>query len=513
MGHKRARRKFPQLTDDAKYFQIFYEGQHNDARTNTCIALTAAEQGATIANYVEMIDLIKDKDTGKAVGIRCRDNRANQIFDLHAKAIVFCGGPFTDSLRKLEDENAAPAVAAAAGTHIVLPKYFCPGGIGILDINTSDGRFLFFLPWQGHTLVGTTDRKEPANSEVGPPEEEIEWLLNEVQKYLAGEIKVRRSDVLSAWQGYRPLASDPHALPGDPVSRDHIISTNPATGVTFITGGKWSTYREMAEDVIDKVIELHDLKPTKPSSTETLTLRGGEGYTRNLPVLLVQQFGISETSANHLARTYGMNAFDVCGMLGATSKRYPRFGKTLIEGFPYLECEVSYICRHEMVCTVKDMLTLRMRIAYLNKEAAIAAAPRVAELMAKELNWSRWERKQQLKEALDALDSFGGSIPNKVSDEFHNVKAVHEVFEKMDLDGSGYIDFTEFKDCCKLLGIPFKSAREAQKAFDSIDSKRNGKIDENEFQAWWHKSNSNFHKKLANKIKFTADAAGGGILG
>lgn len=196
MGKRRAMRKFPQLDEDAKYFQIFYEGQHNDSRTNTCIALTAAEEGAAIANYVEMIGLIKDKD-GKAIGIKCRDNISGKEFETHAKAIVFAGGPFTDSLRKIEDPNAKPAVNAAAGTHIVLPDYFCPSGIGMLDINTSDGRFLFFLPWEGHTLIGTTDRKGPAVSSHGPPEEEIQYLLDEVQKYLAGDLKVRRSDVLS----------------------------------------------------------------------------------------------------------------------------------------------------------------------------------------------------------------------------------------------------------------------------------------------------------------------------
>lgn len=331
MGKNRAARKFPQLDQDAKYFSIFYEGQHNDARTNTCIALTAAEEGATIANYVEMIDLLKDEN-GKATGIECRDNLTGKTFKVHAKAVVFAGGPFTDSLRTMEDKDAAPAVNAAAGTHIVLPNYFCPAGIGMLDINTSDGRFLFFLPWEGHTLIGTTDRKGPAESSYAPPEQEIKYLLDEVQKYLAGDIKVRRSDVLSAWQGYRPLASDPNALPGAPVSRDHIISVNPKTGVTFITGGKWTTYREMAEDVINRVVDLHKLNPPRKSSTATRPLRGGVGYRRNLPITLVQDYGVSEASAKHLARTYGMNALDVVKTAPPTLKRWPRFGNVLIEG-------------------------------------------------------------------------------------------------------------------------------------------------------------------------------------
>ena len=553
MTKSRALRKFPQLTENIKYCQIWYEGQHNDARTNTCIALTAAEEGATICNYVEMTSVIRSssttnsKNTGKAIGVMCRDVRQpkSKEFPIYAKSIIFAGGPFTDSLRDMEPEDehekAIPAVAAGGGTHIVLPHNLLPGGIGMLDMNTSDSRFLFFLPWEGHTLVGTTDRKgDPATSYPGPPEQEIQWLLEEVSKYLADDVKIRRSDVLSAWQGFRPLASDPHAAADAPVSRDHIISTNPETGITFITGGKWTTYREMAEDVITKVIELNDLKPlssesesekeksTKPNKTETRPLRGGVGYSRNLPITLVQEYGISEDSAKHLCRTYGMNALDVARMAQPTEKRWgARFGRLLIEGFPYLECEIPYICRNEMVCSVKDVLTLRTRLAYLNKEAAIAAAPKVAELMAKEMNWSRREKKRQLQEGLDELDKFGGSIPNDpkyIATMERSVKNVRDIFNQLDLNHNGYIDITEFKDGCKLLDIPFSTHRDAMKVFNAIDRNGDGRIAEDEFMTWWQNSHSNlfhsnFHSKLANQFKFTTDSAsdgspgGGGILG
>jgi len=508
MDKKRALRKFPQLdsSEDVKYFQVFYEAQHNDARTNTCIALTAAEEGAVISNHTEMTGLVKDNND-KVIGITCRDNLSGETFEVYAKAIVFAGGPFTDSLRKLEDANAKRAVNAAAGTHIVLPSYYCPGGIGLLDINTSDGRFLFFLPWQGHTLVGTTDRKEPSpTSYHGPPEDEITWLLAEVQKYISKDVKVRRSDVLSAWQGYRPLGSDPNAPPGAPVSRNHIISTNPKTGITFVTGGKWTTYREMAEDVIDKVIDLHSLQPTKSKSsvTATMPLRGGVGYNRNLSVRLTQDFGVSEATANHLAKTYGVNAFDVCKMTEPTGKRWPRFGNTLVEGFPYVECEVAYACRNEMVVTLSDMLTLRMRIAYLNKEAALQIAPRVADLMAKELKWSRWERSKQLKQAKELISTFGGSIPNRTESTVLDVTTVRDVFSKLDMGGTKYIDLTEFMDACEMLGMPFKSLKEAKVAFDQIDLNGNGRIDENEFYTWW-KKDSRLKSKLANKFKFTGE--------
>ena len=161
MDKSRAERKFPQLaSEDALYYSVFYEGSHNDSRTATYIALTAAEHGACVSNYTEMVEVLTDEN-GKAIGAKVKDNMTGETFDVHAKSIVFAGGPFTDHMRKIEDPNCKPAVAAAAGTHIVLPGYYCSRGVGMLDINTSDGRFLFFLPWQGKTLVGTTDRKGP----------------------------------------------------------------------------------------------------------------------------------------------------------------------------------------------------------------------------------------------------------------------------------------------------------------------------------------------------------------
>lgn len=520
MGRKRALRKFPQLDQDAKYFQIFYEGQHNDSRTNTYIALTAAEHGATVSNYVEMINIITDTDTGKAIGVKCRENLTNDVFDVYAKSIVFAGGPFTDEMRKIEDPKCELAVNAAAGTHIVLPGFYCPGGIGMLDINTSDGRFLFFLPWEGSTLVGTTDRKGPVTSYHGPPEEEINWLLKEVQKYLTPDVQVRRSDVLSAWQGFRPLASDPNALPGAPISRDHIISTNPQTGITFITGGKWVTYREMAEDVIDKVIELHSFKHAKPCMTDKVVLRGGVGYHRNLPIQLVQKYGVNEVTAKHLARSYGVLAFDVCEMAEPTNKAWPRFGSPLIEGYPYLECEITYQCRNEMVCTVKDMISLRFRIAYLNKDAALAIAPRVADVMAKELKWNKKERDRQLKDAIDLINTFGGPYPSKDDIDRTLLQSIHDVrdlFRSFDNDKSGYIDYTEFKGFIDALGITLSesSEKEIRNAFSKIDIKNTGKITEDDFILWWKNSSSKsdllLKSNLGDRVKLSAEKMGKGV--
>ena len=168
------------------------------------------------------------------------------------------------------------------------------------------------------------------------------------------------------------------------------------TGIIFITGGKWTTYREMAEDVINKVIETHGFESKAgPCKTEHIQLRGGVGYNRNVPIQLVQEFGIAQQSAEHLARSYGMHAFEVCRSASSTSKTsLSKCGNLVIDGYPYLECEIEYACKHEMACTVADYLTLRTRLAYLDSQAAFLAASKVTDLMGKALRWTEKEKKE-----------------------------------------------------------------------------------------------------------------------
>ena len=223
---------------------------------------------------------------------------------------------------------------------------------------------------------------------------------------------MRRSDVLSAWQGWRPLASDPHAPPGAPASRDHIVSTNPSTGITFVTGGKWTTYREMAEDAVDRVVELggdafgacccvcflffvasccaavprcvsdshshrsarlpHPAAHATPCVTPTTKLLGAEGYDENLPIQLVQSYGIATDAAAHLSKAYGGRAHSVCARTAPTGEAWPKYGVPLAPGYPYLESEVEQAVI-EYARTVKDVVSLRTRLSYVARLAASSA--------------------------------------------------------------------------------------------------------------------------------------------
>ena len=508
LGPKRAKEVFPQIDDAVKYCSVLYEGQHDDARTCTSIALTAALKGATIANHVEVIEILQEGPAGAtATGARCKDRITGEEFDVRARAIVFAGGPFTDSLRTMEDSKCKPTVAAGAGTHIVLPGYYSPSEMGLADMRTSRGAFLFFLPWKGATVVGTTDKKEPAQTSPHVDEDEIQYLLNEVGRYLSPDLQVRRADVLSAWRGWRPLAKDPYAPPGSPVSRDHLISTNPATGITFVTGGKWTTYREMAEHTVDKVISLKKLDGAGPCVTKETPLIGSEDFETNVDIKLTQKFGLQVDVAKHLVNAYGMRAFDVCEHSKPTGKRWPKFGKVLVDGYPYIEAEVDYAVG-EYCRSVKDFLSLRVRLAYINSEAAKEAVPRVADLMAHRLNWSASEKKKQVADAFDFLGQFGGPVPDKKGARLRaaTFADLAALFHELDADHSGYLDEREIGNLANMLGFAFKDPKERKEAFAKLDVDGNGRVSLEEFVAWWNREDGKdgFQKKLMAEVKVTA---------
>lgn len=517
MSARKTHEMFPQL-QDVLYSAVYCEAMHNDARTGTAIALTAAMKGATIANYVEMIDFVYGGPEGHTVtGIQCVDKMSGETFVVKGTAVVLATGPFLDPIRKMANPNAPKAVAAAAGCHIVLPGYFTPGGMGFCELRNSRGATMYFLPWLGNTIVGSTDKKCDPSSSPHVTEDEIQYLVNEAASCLSSDIRLRRSDVLSAWQGWRPLYRDPDAPPDAPVSRHHAIGHDPKTGVTFICGGKWSTYRAMAEELIDKVVAFKKLTHAGPCVSREIKLLGGDGYHDLLHVQLVQNYNVSEAVAKHLCHAYGAAAFAVCELAKPTGRTVSKMGVPtdggahagvpIVPDHPYIEAEVTYACRHEMALTVKDMLTTRIRLAYLNSEAAKQAIPRVADLMAMELGWSKKQRDEQVKMARDYIGQFGGPVADKKSAilKAATFTDLHDVFCSIDLDNSGYIDEAELEKASIKLGFPMRSKEELKQRFKEIDTDGNGRISEAEFIEWWNGSNAEkARKKLQATLTLTA---------
>jgi glycerol-3-phosphate dehydrogenase len=322
------------------------------------------------------VDLIKEE--GRVGGARVRDRESGAEVEVRARIVVNATGPFSDQIRRMDDPGSPPMLSASSGIHVVLDQRFSPPETGLLIPETEDGRVLFLLPWQGHTLIGTTDA--PAEIEPHPKasDEEVEYVLRHVRKYFAAPVE--RDDVLATWSGLRPLVSDPAAADTARLSRDHVVNVSDG-GLLTIAGGKWTTYRKMALDAVDQAIELGGLE-AGASRTEERTLVGGAGYAPVLAGELQERFGLDHDVASHLAGAYGDRAHEVAELAESDE-----LGARLAEGHPYLEAEVRYGARHEMARTSTDVLARRTRLGFLDRDAAVGAVPRVSELLAGELGW------------------------------------------------------------------------------------------------------------------------------
>lgn len=351
---------------------IYHDGQFDDARLAIDMAQTAASLGATVLNYVRVTTLTKTNDV--IDGVVARDEESGDEYELKSKVVVNATGPFTDGIRKLDDEDASPMVRPSQGVHIVLDRSFLPGDSAIMVPHTDDGRVLFAIPWHERVIVGTTDTPiDEVTYEPHPRDEEIDFLVTHAARYLTKD--PTEDDVLSAFAGIRPLVSENPDDDTSAISRDHTIHIS-RSGLVTIAGGKWTTYRKMAEDTIDQAATLGGLEE-KPSVTATLRLHG---YHQ----------GSSELGG--LAH-YGADAPLVRDLFRSDE----RLAEGLHADSPVKAGEVVWAVRNEMARTVEDFLSRRTRSLLLGAETAIAMAPRVAELMAVELEQDdEWVEKQTL---------------------------------------------------------------------------------------------------------------------
>jgi glycerol-3-phosphate dehydrogenase len=327
----------------------YFDGQFDDAALAIRIAAACAERGGFLANYVRVEQLVKEQ--GKVAGAIARDVESGRELRIRARVVINATGVFTDSVRKLDDVAASPMLTMSQGAHIVLDRSFLPGDSALMIPKTADGRVLFAIPWQDRVLVGTTDVpvKETA-LEPKPFASEIEFLVEHTGRYLTRA--PTDSEILSTFAGLRPLVKSGPPRSTSTLSRDHtiVISTS---GLVTITGGKWTTYRRMAEEVVTRAAEFAGLKPAR-SQTETLSL--------------------------------------------ASSRKAADVTETIHPLLAHSAADVVYAVRNEMARTVEDFLSRRTRALLRDARAATEAAPAVAQIMAKELNRDAAWIQQQVSE-------------------------------------------------------------------------------------------------------------------
>ncbi|MFH2059421.1 MAG: glycerol-3-phosphate dehydrogenase/oxidase [Pseudomonadota bacterium] len=344
---------------------IYYDGQFDDSRLAINLAQTAVENEAIVLNYMTVTGLLKDRHS-LLCGVEVTDVESGDNYTVRSKVVINATGVFVDNILSMDDAGADALVRPSQGIHFVLDKSFLQGDSAIMIPKTSDGRVLFAVPWHGKVVVGTTDTPlEPGEISLEPRalEEEINFILTTAARYLK---KIpQKKDVLSVFAGLRPLAAqqDGQTQSTKEISRSHRLMVS-VSGLITITGGKWTTYRKMAEDTVNKAWMVGGL-PQRKCVTETMPIHG---YVKN-------------TCFDSPGYYYGSDRSAINGMI----QTKPDLGQLLHPDYEYTRALVVWAVHNEMARTVEDFLSRRIRMLLLDARASMAMAPEVADIMAREL--------------------------------------------------------------------------------------------------------------------------------
>src|SRR6056297_1904819 len=352
---------------------VYHDGQFDDSRLAINIAQTAIEQGADIFNYFEVNGLLKNGEN--VTGVKAIDRESDKEYSFKGKAVINATGVFVDEIMEMDQPEHRKTIRPSQGVHLVLDKEFMPGKDAIMIPKTDDGRVLFAVPWHDNVVVGTTDTPLDERSlEPAALEEEIEFLLTTAKKYLSKA--PTRGDVKSVYAGLRPLAAPQEgSTKTKEISRSHKVMVSD-TGLITITGGKWTTFRKMGEDTVDKAISAGAL-PNKKSTSEQMAVHGA-----------MEPENIDFSNPHYF---FGADEEKIQALIDED----PSLGEALHPDYSYRKADVVWAARHEMARSIEDFLARRVRVLFLDARAAIDMAREVAELMAKELDKNAdWENKE-----------------------------------------------------------------------------------------------------------------------
>jgi glycerol-3-phosphate dehydrogenase len=361
---------------------LYHDGQFDDSRYAISLLRTLEDLGGTAINYVEATGLIEEG--GKTVGIEARDCETGAQIEVKAKAVINACGVFADETLAMDPGAQGPLLAVSQGTHFVLPGSFLPGTTALMIPKTADGRVLFAIPWHGATIIGTTDEPvDHASAEPRPLRSEKQFLLDHITRYFGR--RPQPEEILSMWSGLRPLVKKSDAKTSQ-LSRDHTVRVSRSSLVT-VTGGKWTTYRRMGQDTVNRACEVASLAKA-PSRTLELKLHG---WTMN-----------GDATTTDWERVYGSDLPQV----RALAQEDSNLSALLHPRLPFRGYEVVWAARHEMARTVEDVLARRTRALFMDARAAIEAAPQVARLLAAELRKSDSCREKDLVDFVELAKGY-----------------------------------------------------------------------------------------------------------
>ena len=363
---------------------IYHDGQFDDARLAITLAQTAIDSGAACVNYMKAESLLKN-DSGIITGVIATDCLSGEKFEIKAKAVINATGVFVDDVMKMDTSGNKKKVRPSQGVHLVVSHKFLGGDSALMIPKTYDGRVLFCVPWHNKVVIGTTDT--PLNDTSLEPkalDTEIDFILDQAGQYL--NEKPTRKDVLSIFAGLRPLAAPKHAdsKKTKEISRSHKIFKSPS-GLLTITGGKWTTYREMAEDIINQAIKIAGL-PNKPSITKKLKLHG---YTKS-------------SDSSKWDYVYGSDKKYINDLINDD----PSNAQLLHQEYTFVKAHVVWAVRAEMAMTIEDVLARRVRLLFLDAKAATEVAPVVASIIATETGKDKVWEEMQVKEFITLAQNY-----------------------------------------------------------------------------------------------------------
>jgi glycerol-3-phosphate dehydrogenase len=376
---------------------LYFDGQLDDARYCLALAHAADEAGVAVVNYTELLDFKVDNNKLTEAGVKSLTS--GESFAIKANLFINCTGAFADTVRLKANPKLTKRIRPSKGVHVVLPYEVLKSEDAMLIPKTSDGRVVFAIPFEGQLLLGTTDTDyQDIEKEPILEQQEVDFLLDTLTRYLAK--RPDKSQVKAGFGGLRPLLAASESASTKKLVRDHEVEHDESSNLVSLLGGKWTTYRYMAQDTIDKACEL--LGVERECKTAHHVLVGGEDYAFEDWKIIQTVYRLAKDISKHLIRKYGSRAHKVARMTQENSA----WAQRLVEKYPFIQAEVIYQVREEMAMTVRDVLARRIRLEIMDWEATQEALPVVASLMAQELGWTPAQKQQQIDDYQAQLQLF-----------------------------------------------------------------------------------------------------------
>jgi glycerol-3-phosphate dehydrogenase len=401
-NRRKAIERWPLLRRGGLKGAIAYgDGQFDDARYAVALVQTFTEAGGEAINHAKVVAFHKSAD-GNLIEAEIEDQFAGERTTIRAKVFVNCTGPHSDFIRTMANPEAEPRLRLSKGVHILLPVDGQTRGAMVVP-KTDDGRVVFAIPWLGRLLVGTTDDEVTHEDELVVKKSEAEYLLKQLNRFLSKSFAM--SDIVGGFAGVRPLVSQGKGSKTKKLIREHEVEVDEASGLISVLGGKWTTYRAMAEDAVNSVQKQLNL-PVEGCITRTSRLSGSEGFSDAYPHTLQASYGVTAETARHLSEKFGTRAAAVLDL----AQVEPELVRPVVDGYPAIQAEIAYAARFEMAATLDDVLERRTGLQFYSWELAMKAAYAAAAVMQREMRWSDADAQREVTEYVNRLTAWSEKI-------------------------------------------------------------------------------------------------------